>query len=217
MPAVIQNAYSGTEISMARNARAVSIVNNANLLAFVVTVDGVVLQQDDRVLLANQTTAAENGLYAVGVVAITAPLTRVADMPTGDDYINGNVVEVSEGVLFAGSTWKSMATGAKVVGTHDPLFYPEFCSGTLTLASGTYTLGATEGFYLFTTTKSPIHCTMNTPGGVTTLTVGGYGSDVAGRTAGKSGTAAAIIIARVAAGTIDNANNSTVDWSVKNW
>jgi len=198
-------------------ARGVAISNVANLSAFVIAgFEGLTYAKNERVLLANQTTGSENGLYVVGAVAGTAPLTRAPEMPTAAAYINGQMVEVSEGAIYAGSMWKARCTGAKVVGTDDPLFYPKICKGTLTLASGTYTLGVTEGLYLFSTDHSTIQCTMNTPGGVLTLTTGGYGANVAGRTAGKSGTAAAIIIARVAAGTIDVANNSTVDWLICN-
>ncbi len=197
-------------------ARGVSITNVADLAAFVVSNNGVTYVANDVILLANQTTAAECGLYKVGTVAGTAPLTRIAALPAAAAYVNGTVVEVSEGTLYAGSSWKAMCTGAKVVGTHDPLFYPRTSKGILTLASGTYTLGSTEGFYLFSA-ACPIECTMNTPGGTLTLTTGGYGANTLGRTAGKSGAGAAIVIARVAAGTIDTANNSTVDYCATNW
>ncbi len=209
-------AYSGAAVSMIRNVRAVSVVNNANLAAFVVTVDGVVLAAGDRVLLANQTTVAENGVYVVGTVSGTAPVTRVSDLAAGDSYINGNVVEVSEGTLFAGSTWKAMCTGAKVVNTDDPLYYPRICKGKLTLASGTYTLGSNEGLYLFSASASTFHGTWNTAGGTVTSTTGMRAAG-ASRSAGKSGTAAIIVIAILAAGTINNVDNSTVDWLVTNW
>ena len=197
-------------------ARYVAYANVADLSAFVVAQDGVTGVAGDIVLLANQTTVAECGLYLVGTVAGTAPLTRIAGLPAAAAYINGTVVEVSEGTLFAGSTWKSMATGAKVVGTHDPLFYPRNCRGTLTLSSGTKTLGSAEGLYLFSTTRSSVNLTLNTAGGTVTLTVG-LRAAAADRTEGKSGTGALIAIAIVAAGTINVADESTVDWLVSNW
>lgn len=202
-----------------RRVRGVVIVNVASLAAFVVTQDGVTYVAGDRVLLANQTTTTENGVYIVGTVAGTAPLTRAPDMPLAYALPNGTVIEVSEGTIWAGSSWKSMSTtvGGAVIGTNDPLFYPRVCKGILTLASGTKTLGATEGLFIWSTTLSVFDFNMNTPGGTTTSTVGGYGSNSAGRTAGKSGVAAATCIARVAAGTIDVANNSTVDWNCTNW
>lgn len=198
-------------------ARGVCFTNHS-LTAFTVATntDGITYVAGDIVLLANQTTAAQCGLYVVGTVATTAPLTRIDTLPAGATYQNGCIVEVSEGTIFAGSTWKSMATGAKVVGTDDPLFYPRVCKGILTLSSGTYTLGSTEGLYLFSTTKSNIQMNFNTAGGTVSSTVGCRCTS-AGRTAGKSGTGAATIIATVAAGTINSADNSTMDWLVTNW
>lgn len=206
------------------NARGV-VFDDASLTAFASVTggtikDGVTYVAGDVVLLANQTTAADCGLYVVGTVdtgAHTAPLTRHPALPTNAAYVNGMVVQVSEGTIWAGSMWKAMCTGAVVVGTGDPIFYPKTCKAIVTLASGTYALGSTQGLFLFSTTKSNIQCNMNTPGGTVTSTVGGYGVNSAARTAGKSGTAAATVIARVAAGTIDTANNSTVDVLVTNW
>jgi hypothetical protein len=216
--AEIADAIDAVQSSPAFKARYAVIANVASLAAFTVLQDGVTGVQGDYVLLVNQTTPAQNGLYVIGVVTIgVAPLTRVPTMATGSTIVNGCRVEVSEGAIWAGSSWRAMSTGACVVGTNDPLFYPRNCRGILTLAAGTKTLGAAEGLFLFSATRSTVECTMNTPGGVTTLTVGGYGSNSASRVAGKSGTAAAVVIARVAAGTVDAANTSTVDWKVTNW
>lgn len=198
-------------------ARYVATGNVADLTAFTVAQDGVTGVAGDVVLLPIQTIATQCGLYVVGTVGGgTAPLTRIATLTTGDAYVNGCIVEVSEGTLYAGSTWKSMATGAKIVGTHDPLFYPRTCKGTLTLAAGTKTLGATEGLWLFSTTKSSVALAFNTAGGTRTGTIM-YGCAVAGRTAGKVGTAAAIVISCVEAGTIQNQDESTVDYTITNW
>lgn len=206
-----------TPICPMYKARGVVLVDVPTLSAFVVAQNGVTYVAGDVVLLANQATAAQCGLYLVGTVSGTAPLTRIAALPAAAVGVNGTIVQVSEGTLFAGSEWKAMATttGGYVVGTNDPLFYPRVCQGTLTLSSGTKTLGSADGLWLFSTALA-IHATPNTAGGTTTLSIS-YGSTTASRTAGKSGTAAAIILARVAAGSIQNQDNSTVDWSVQNW
>ncbi len=139
-------------------------------------------------------------------------------MPLGMVGQNGCIVEVSEGTIWKGSTWKAMATttGGFVVGTNDPNFYPRVCKGTLTLSSGTYTLGSTEGLFLLSTTTSPVNLTLNTAGGTVTSTVG-LRAAVTSRVAGKSGTGQVIALAIVAAGTINSADNSTVDWLATNW
>lgn len=199
-------------------ARGVVIADVADLAAFTVANnDGLTYAEGQRVLLANQTTAAQCGLYVVGVVATgTAPLVRAPEMPVGATVVNGQVVHVSEGTLWKGSAWKAMCTGAAVVATNDPIFYPQNCRGTLTLASGTKALGATEGLFLLSTTRSSWSLSFNTEGGTKTGTVG-FKCAVGGRTAGKSGTGAATVIAHIEAGSIQNQDNSTVDWTVTNW
>ena len=199
------------------NARGVTFANHS-LTAFTVATntDGITYVAGDVVLLANQTTPAENGLYVVGTVATTAPLTRIAGLPTGATYRNGCTVEVSEGTIYAGSSWKAMGTGALVVGTDNPAFYPRVCKAKITLASGTKTLGATEGLYLFSVAKSVVQLTRRDAGGTVTSTIM-YASADGTRVAGVSGTGAIVVQAVVAAGTINAADNSVVDVLVTNW
>lgn len=198
-----------------RIARVVVTSNVADLAAFVVSQDGVTLAAGDRVLLVNQTTAAQNGLYVVGTVAVTAPLTRVADLPAAASYINGSTVEISEGTAWAGSTWKSMATGAKVVGTHDPLFYPKVWKKKVTLVAGTVTIASADDLWLWSATTSTIHVSRNTANTVSSTVE--YTCPSATRTAGKKATASIDVWAAVAAGTINVADVSTLDVTVINF
>ena len=207
--------------SASRNVRGVVTANVADLTAFTVASnDGLTYAAGERVLLAGQTTAAQCGAYVVGTVAAgVAPLTRAPDMPSGAAYVNGAVIEVSEGTIWLGSTWKAMCTGAKVVGTDDPLFYPRKWSKTVTLSSGTYLAGAgggSEPVFLYSATTSSVLATRNTAGGTLTLTTH-YFCPVSARIAGKAGTAAVSVTASVAAGTVNTADNSTVDLAVTNW
>jgi hypothetical protein len=209
-----------------RIARGVVTSNIASLAAFTVTGnaydDGLTYVAGDRVLLAGQTTGAECGVYVVGTVtSTTAPLTRATDMPAALALPNGSIVEISEGTVFRGSSWKSMATtaGGAVIGTNDPLFYPRSYSKVVTLSSGTYTVGAgggSEALFLFSTTTSSVQATRNTAGGTLTLTTHYY-APATGRIAGKAGTAAVVVTASVAAGTINTADTSTINVLVVNW
>ena len=201
-----------------RCVRGVVFANVADLSAFTVAGnDGLTYAAGQRVLLTNQTTAAQNGIYVVGTVGGgTAALTRADDFASGDAIVNGSVVEVSEGTIFAGSSWKAMCTGACVVGTDDPLFYPRVIKSTVTLTAGAITMGSAQGLFLFSTTKSQVTITRNTAN-TSTATTGGYAAPVASRTAGKSGTAAVLVRAEVAAGTLNNADVSTLDVVITNW
>lgn len=214
------------KIAPVRQARGVVTSNIASLTSFTVTGnaydDGLTYVAGDRVLLAAQTTGAECGVYVVGTVTTTtAPLTRATDMPAGLALPNGTIIEVSEGTVFRGSSWKAMATttGGAVIATNDPLFYPRMYSKVVTLSSGTYTVGAgggSEALYLFSTTTSSVQATRNTAGGTLTLTTHYY-APATGRIAGKAGTAAVVVTASVAAGTINTADNSTMNVLVVNW
>lgn len=197
--------------------RGVVAANVADLAAFTVAGnDGLTFVEGDRVLLALQTTAAQCGIYKVGPVSGgVAALSRVADMPLGADIENGRVIEVSEGTLYAGTSWKAMCTGACVVGTDDPLFYPrKLRISAVALVAGTKTLNATQGVWLFSTSKSTVHINVNTPNTVTSTVQ--YQAAAAGRTAGKVGTAAVVVQANVAAGTINVADISTLDVTINN-
>jgi len=210
--------------SASRQAKGVVYNNQAALATFTVASDdGITYAAGDIVLLAGQTTAAQNGPYVVGTVATgTAPLTRPDWWATGAAVPNGFVIDVAAGgTFYAGSSWKAMCTGAKVIGTDDPLFYPRVYQQTVTLASGTYTIGfgstATpdEPLFLFSTTKSMVQMAHNTTGG--TIGTAKYAAPVASRVAGKNGTAVVVVNSLVDAGTVQSADTSTVDVLITNW
>lgn len=205
------------QASLVRYVRGVVTANVASLSAFTVAGnDGLTYVEGERVLLAKQTTASQNGIYVVGAVAGgTAALTRATDFASGAAVKNGCVVEVSEGTLWAGSSWKAMCTGSKVVGTDDPLFYPRSIHRTIALVSGTKALGAGDDIWLFSTTKSQVNITANTYN-TGTLTVM-YGAPVASRTAGKGATGAVTINAQQSDGTTNTADVGTVDLLITNW
>jgi hypothetical protein len=191
--------------------------NVSNLAAFTIIQDGITYAAGDIVLLCKQTTAAQNGPYLVGTVSTTAPLTRPNWWAAAKVIPEGTVFQAGYGgTLYGGSAWKSSAAKGAVVDTNDPVLYPQCVKGTATLVAGTVTLGATQGLWLKSTTKSSIQITRNTAN-TTTLTTGGYSAAVGDRTAGIIGTAAVIINACVAAGTINIADISTIDYLIQNW
>lgn len=204
-----------------RQVRGVVYSNVDDLAAFTVASnDGLTYVAGQRVLLAAQTTAAQCGVYVVGTVAAgVAPLTRAADMPAGAAVVPGGIIEVSEGTVFAGSTWKAFATAGAIIGTNDPVYYPRKYSSVVTLSSGTYTIGAgggSEPLFLRSTTLSDVQVTRDTAGGTITTTIM-YVAPIASMIAGKAGTAAVLVRSAVAAGTILNTDNSTLRVGITNW
>lgn len=79
------------------------------------TIDGVTLATGDRILLKNQTTGAENGVY---VVKASGAPDRASDWDTGADVV-GFAARVYEGTANENTVWAVYAEPA-VVGTNDP-------------------------------------------------------------------------------------------------
>ncbi|MCB0066405.1 MAG: hypothetical protein KDD77_04600, partial [Caldilineaceae bacterium] len=75
------------------------------------TIDSVFLFAGDRVLLKNQTTAAQNGVYVWN--APNLPMTRADDADSAAE-LAGMVVEVRQGALNAGSIWRQNSTNIVV-------------------------------------------------------------------------------------------------------
>jgi hypothetical protein len=82
------------------------------------TVDGVTLATGDRILIKNQATASENGIYTVN--ATGAP-TRALDLDANDqDVILGALVSVVEGTANANTLW--MHESGANIGTDNVVF-----------------------------------------------------------------------------------------------
>lgn len=82
-------------ISWKKAVRAATLVNGTLATAFAngQTIDGVVLATNDRILLKNQTTATENGIYTVNASGVP---TRATDADTGAELVNASMF-VAEG------------------------------------------------------------------------------------------------------------------------
>jgi hypothetical protein len=83
------------------------------------TVDGVTLATGDRILIKNQATASENGIYTVN--ATGAP-TRSDDFDDDKDAQLGLTVAVNEGTVNAQTIWQMTNTTAVTVGSTNLTF-----------------------------------------------------------------------------------------------
>jgi hypothetical protein len=94
----------------------------ASAFANASVVDGVTLATGDRILLKNQTTTTDNGIYTVN--ASGAP-TRAADFTTGVGTLSGGVsVGVMAGTANGGTTWQCWNATAITIGTTAVVFGP---------------------------------------------------------------------------------------------
>jgi hypothetical protein len=108
----LQNYIAG--LNWKEAVRVVATTNGALASAYENgdTVDGVVIATGDRILLAGQTSGAENGIYTVN--ASGAP-TRATDADSTEDLISA-IVPVEEGTAGA-NKWYQLLTDDVVVGT----------------------------------------------------------------------------------------------------
>lgn len=94
-----------------KNSVRVASTSNVTLTAPGTAIDGVTLTVNDRVLLKNQTTASQNGIYIFNGSAAT--MTRSMDANTSAMVTSQLAVSVSEGTANLNTTWK--------LNTPDPL------------------------------------------------------------------------------------------------
>lgn len=184
--------------------------------AFSTAQDGVTLEVGDIVNLPLGTittltvSAANSGPYQVtslGATGVSATFARPAKWAHGATIKPGSCVRVGgEGTLFRGSRWfADPATADKVVGTDDPILYPEKVTQSVTLSSSA---AAVANVPIRSATKSHVVASLVTAGGTTTSTVG-YGI-VAAPTPGGIGTATTTVNALASGG----GKNGTADQSV---
>jgi hypothetical protein len=191
------------------------------------TQDGITNAVGDTVFAMPGTTnlsaAADSGpwtIVSLGASGAKWVLTRPSWFAQGSLIVQGLTIVIGG---EATSTWgnnefRATCGQSKVVGTNDPAFYPKTYRKTVTLAAGTYTVGAGgggEALALLSTTTSSVQLAMNTGAG--TLGTNKLGAPVASRVAGYSGTAAVVVNSYIDAGTVASSDTSTVDVLVTNW
>jgi len=110
----------------------VTTTTNIASLNSTMTIDGVSVVAGDRVLVKDQTTAAENGIY---VVVSGGAWTRATDFDTSQKVTPGAFAFVEEGTTYADTGWVLTNNGAITVGTTG-LSFTQF-SGAGSILAGT--------------------------------------------------------------------------------
>lgn len=110
-------------------------------------VDGVTLATGDRILIKNQSTASENGIY---VVAASGAPTRATDADSGAE-LQGATAYISEGTTNGGTTWTLSTTGSITPGSTS-LSFTQFSGASaatagagLTATGNVFAVGAGTG------------------------------------------------------------------------
>lgn len=187
-------AFQGTGGASQYHKAAVANTTNVNTAAMNVVIDGVTLIAGQAVLLVNQTTGSQNGLYSCGTVtANLCALTRV-DIAGGEVTVSPIIVEVEAGTLYGGSTWKTTNTGSLTMDTTSLTFYPRTVRGTANLASNT--VNVTNLWIVTGATALAVATNLNVGANVSTTNAGaGTGNIIIqGANAGGTGSYAYCVV-----------------------
>jgi hypothetical protein len=114
---VIATAKKGsveTSRAMLKRACRVATVSNISLTAAPATIDGVTMAPFNRVLVKNQTTASQNGIYRW--LRSGVPMERETDFDSSQEIISGCMVWVVEGTVQNSRTlWGVANTDATII------------------------------------------------------------------------------------------------------
>ena len=99
-------------------------------------IDGVTLAATNRVLVKNQSTASENGIY---VVQSSGAAIRAADFDQPNEVDGGDFIFVTGGNTNDNTGWVQTATGVVTIGT-DPIYFTQFSGAGTYLAGNGLTL-----------------------------------------------------------------------------
>jgi hypothetical protein len=98
--------------------------------------DGVTLATGNRVLVKNQTNAAQNGIY---VVQASGAAVRATDFDAPAEVDGGDFVFVTGGTVNDNTGWVQTSTGIVTIGT-DPIVFTQFSGAGTYLAGNGLTL-----------------------------------------------------------------------------
>jgi len=130
----VDAARAGLDVKQSVRAATTGAINLSTDLENGDTLDtSVTLATGDRVLVKNQGTASENGIY---VVQASGAAVRATDFDGTGEVSGGAFVFVEEGTVNADSGWVVTSNGAIAVGT-DPITWAQFSgAGQITAGNG---------------------------------------------------------------------------------
>jgi hypothetical protein len=107
-------ARSGLDVKQSVRAATTATVDLSSELENGDVIDGVTLATGDRVLVKNNTTGSQNGIY---VVQATGAAVRATDFDSADEVSPGAFVFIEEGTTNADSGWVLTTDGTITLGT----------------------------------------------------------------------------------------------------
>lgn len=145
---VIDRRYSVAEGTAVKAPCRVATTANI-VLSGLQTLDGVTLVEHDRVLVKNQTTGAENGIYE----ASSGNWLRAKDFDGAYDVVTGTRVFVTSGTANFNTEWSVSTTGTITIDTTSIAFQlitslgTPFADGTVAAPGAAFFSSPSWGFY----------------------------------------------------------------------
>jgi hypothetical protein len=133
--AYVDAARSGLDVKASVRVASVAPVAIATALEAGDVIDGVTLVAGDRVLLKDQSTASENGIY-VAVASGAGVASRAADADTSAEVTTGMFTFVSEGTVNADSGFVLTTNDTITLGTTGLTFVQFSGAGQITAGDG---------------------------------------------------------------------------------
>jgi hypothetical protein len=134
--AYVDSYAEGLHIHASAVAATTTNISIANDLMVGDTIDGVNLASGNRVLVKNQTNAAENGIYEVQP---SGSALRAADFDAPTEVDGGDFIFVTGGNTNDNTGWVQTSTGVTTIGT-DPIYFTQFSGAGTYLAGNGLTL-----------------------------------------------------------------------------
>jgi hypothetical protein len=163
--AYVDSVTEGLHIHPSAVAATTGNISISNDLMVGDIIDGVTLAATDRVLVKNQSTASENGIY---VVQSSGAAIRATDFDQPAEVDGGDFIFVTGGTVNDNTGWVQTSTGVTTIGT-DPIYFTQFSgAGTylagngLTLTGNTFTIDTTVTTDL-TSTQTLTNKTLTSP------------------------------------------------------
>ena len=133
--AYVDAARSGLDVKQSVRLASVAPVAIATALEAGDVIDGVTLVAGDRVLLKDQSTASENGIY-VAVASGAGAASRATDADTSAEVTTGMFTFVSEGTVNADNGFVLTTNDAIVLGSTNLTFVQFSGAGQITAGAG---------------------------------------------------------------------------------
>jgi len=131
-----------SSVSDYKDSVRVAVRSNINLTGTVSVIDGVTLSDKDRVLVAGQSLATQNGIYVWS--SSNSKLIRAEDADSQFELSAGNRIYVEEGNTHGLTNWVLISTGIIIPGISSIVFSKESRVGPVsqygTFGSATKTL-----------------------------------------------------------------------------